>query len=618
MSNPSESEKKNKKRANPIALFMAFGTKGDVFPIAAIAAAFGGERKDYRVFFVTHLAHRSLSAHLTKKCVTYVPISSPPVLPIQEDSSPAGSLQPPFSLQKRNITNVHRQECLSAVESIFGLEEVIAGDFILINFFALEGWNLAELFQVRCVVAAPYVVPYSAPSSFERHFRKKFPLLYEYLQEAPSGKVCWKDVTHWMWPLFEESWGYWRSDVLHLSSIPFTDPVTSLPMWHERDPSPPLLYGFSEDIVEHPDYWPSNVRVCGFWFIPIEWQFSCQQCLEGAAPDLEVHSKTEYPTCSVHVQLHSFLKTDNSMPLVFVGLSSIGSMGLMRNPQAFLAVLQIVTRITNYRFILFTAGHEPLQAAVLAAAAEESSSFSQRQFIEDGIILFSGQLFCFSGSIPYLWLFPKCAVAVHHGGSGSTAAALKAGIPQVICPFLLDQFYWAERMFWLGVAPEPLKRCHLLPESTDGMCIMEAANVFTGSIHTALSATVQARAADISSQIAHQDGVSEAVKILEREIVSVQLRITGRQRRIEQEIDFMALQLTTRVNPTRLPFWPTTTRLMTQKGQRNPLELHMTLLPQRGEESVLWLSSTPKKIAMRKDETKKVLEKRRQRNQNGD
>ncbi|KAK3419849.1 hypothetical protein EUGRSUZ_G00612 [Eucalyptus grandis] len=465
--------------------------------------------KDYGVFFVTHSAHQSLSAHLAKSGVTYVLISSPPVLAVREDSGPAGSSEPSFSLQKRNFTDAHRQECLSAVESIFGVEEVIAGDFILINFFALEGWNLAELFQVRCVVAAPYVVPYSAPSSFERHFRKEFPLLYDYLQEAPSGKVCWKDVMHWMWPLFSESWGYWRSDVLHLSSIPFTDPVTSLPKWHERDPSPLLLYGFSEDIVEHPDYWPSNVRVCGFWFIPIEWQFSCQQCLQVAALDSEAHSKTEYPTCSVHVQLHSFLRTETSMPLVFVGLSSIGSMGFMQNPRAFLAVLQIVARIKNYRFILFTAGHEPLQAAVLAAATEESSSFSQRQFGEDGIILFNGRVFCFTG----------CSSSWGKV-SGSTAAALKAGIPQVICPFLLDQFYWAERMFWLGVAPEPLKRCHLLPESTDGTCIMEATDVFSGSIHTALSATVQARASEISSKIAHQDGVSEAVKILEREICS--------------------------------------------------------------------------------------------------
>lgn len=73
----------------------------------------------------------------------------------------------------------------------------------------------------------------------------------------------------------------------------------------------------------------------------------------------------------------------------------------MQNPQAFLAVLQIVIRITNYRFILFTAGHKPLQAAVLAAAAEKSSSFSQRQFSEDGIILFNGRLFCFSGSVNF-------------------------------------------------------------------------------------------------------------------------------------------------------------------------------------------------------------------------
>jgi UDP:flavonoid glycosyltransferase YjiC (YdhE family) len=33
---------------------------------------------------------------------------------------------------------------------------------------------------------------------------------------------------------------------------------------------------------------------------------------------------------------------------------------------------------------------------------------------------------------------------------------------QVICPFVLDQFYWAERMAWLGVAPPPLRPEHLI------------------------------------------------------------------------------------------------------------------------------------------------------------
>jgi hypothetical protein len=85
-----------------------------------------------------------------------------------------------------------------------------------------EGWSLAEMFRVRCIVAAPYVVPYSAPSSFERHFKKELPLLYRYLQEAPTNKVCWKDVIHWMWPLFTDSWGSWRCNDLNLGPCPFT------------------------------------------------------------------------------------------------------------------------------------------------------------------------------------------------------------------------------------------------------------------------------------------------------------------------------------------------------------------------------------------------------------
>lgn len=37
-----------------------------------------------------------------------------------------------------------------------------------------------------------------------------------------SMQVCWKDVIHWMWPLFTENWGSWRDEDLHLSSCPFT------------------------------------------------------------------------------------------------------------------------------------------------------------------------------------------------------------------------------------------------------------------------------------------------------------------------------------------------------------------------------------------------------------
>ncbi|XVE48689.1 hypothetical protein DITRI_Ditri01bG0022600 [Diplodiscus trichospermus] len=508
---------KQTERTKSVAVFMAFGTKGDVYPISAIAAAFATDQNDYDVFFITHSAHENLCSHLAKKNVLCVPISSPPVLSSNGTDDKTGSLELEFSDQKRIIEKEHRRECYLAVERIFANGSSLEGDFVAINFFALEGWSLAELFRVRCVVAAPYVVPYSAPAFFERHFRKKLPLLYKYLQEAPADKVSWKDVIHWMWPLFSENWQSWRSEDLNLSPYPFTDPVTCLPTWHDRLPSPLLLYGFSKEIVECPDYWPSNTQVCGFWFLPIEWQFSCQECGE-ISTLLSSGHLTADDMCSAHAELQYFLKTPLSMPPIFVGLSSIGGMGFMRNPQAFLQVLQTVLGMTCYRFILFTAGYEPLDAAVQEIAYERSSISNQRQLIQNGISLFDNRLFCFSGMIPYNWLFPRCAAAIHHGGSGSTAAALYAGIPQIICPFMLDQFYWAEKMFWLGVAPEPLRRNDLVPENIIDTNIRVAANVLSQAIHDALSPGVKARALEVSKRISLEDGVSEAVKFLKEEI----------------------------------------------------------------------------------------------------
>uniref|UniRef100_A0A2N9G7X0 ABC transmembrane type-1 domain-containing protein n=2 Tax=Fagus sylvatica TaxID=28930 RepID=A0A2N9G7X0_FAGSY len=77
---------------------------------------------------------------------------------------------------------------------------------------------------------------------------------------------------------------------------------------------------------------------------------------------------------------------------------SVCSMGFLKNPQAFLRVLQTVIEITSYRFILFTAGFEALDAAVRMIAAE-ASCLSQRQLSEDCSSLFNNRLFCFNGYV---------------------------------------------------------------------------------------------------------------------------------------------------------------------------------------------------------------------------
>jgi vancomycin aglycone glucosyltransferase len=50
------------------------------------------------------------------------------------------------------------------------------------------------------------------------------------------------------------------------------------------------------------------------------------------------------------------------------------------------------------------------------------------------------------GDVSHDMLFSRVAAVVHHGGAGTTAAAARAGLPQVITPMFGDQFYWARRI----------------------------------------------------------------------------------------------------------------------------------------------------------------------------
>ncbi|WP_363348481.1 glycosyltransferase [Methylocystis echinoides] len=53
---------------------------------------------------------------------------------------------------------------------------------------------------------------------------------------------------------------------------------------------------------------------------------------------------------------------------------------------------------------------------------------------------------------PHSRIFPCAAAVVHHGGIGTVGQAMRAGRPQVVTPFLGDQFDNAERLARLGVA----------------------------------------------------------------------------------------------------------------------------------------------------------------------
>jgi sterol 3beta-glucosyltransferase len=113
---------------------------------------------------------------------------------------------------------------------------------------------------------------------------------------------------------------------------------------------------------------------------------------------------------------------------------------------------------------------------------------------------------------PHDQLFRHVTAVLHHGGAGTTGAALRAGLPMAICPFLGDQPFWARRIAELGVGPQPLDKRRL---SID-------------TLTEALSATddphMRQRAAALGRMIEAERGVDDAVALIEA--IPARLRAT--------------------------------------------------------------------------------------------
>jgi UDP:flavonoid glycosyltransferase YjiC (YdhE family) len=105
---------------------------------------------------------------------------------------------------------------------------------------------------------------------------------------------------------------------------------------------------------------------------------------------------------------------------------------------------------------------------------------------------------------PHSWLFPRMAAVVHHGGAGTTAAGLRAGVPSIIVPVLSDQPFWGRRLHDLGVGVEPLPRSALTAD--------KLASAITEVVS---NQTIQAKAAALGVHIRSEDGLSNAVSAIQ-------------------------------------------------------------------------------------------------------
>ncbi len=71
-----------------------------------------------------------------------------------------------------------------------------------------------------------------------------------------------------------------------------------------------------------------------------------------------------------------------------------------------------------------------------------------------------GDVFFIKG-YPHLKLFPRMAAVIHHGGAGTTASSAASGVPQIVVPHVLDQYYWGHRVHTTRLGPKPIWRARL-------------------------------------------------------------------------------------------------------------------------------------------------------------
>jgi len=89
------------------------------------------------------------------------------------------------------------------------------------------------------------------------------------------------------------------------------------------------------------------------------------------------------------------------------------------------------------------------QRAVISKFWDEPSEFSN-----------SDDIF-FNKKYPHLKLFPNMAAVIHHGGAGTTASTAISGVPQIIVPHILDQYYWGNQVYQSKLGPKPIWRSEL-------------------------------------------------------------------------------------------------------------------------------------------------------------
>jgi sterol 3beta-glucosyltransferase len=233
----------------------------------------------------------------------------------------------------------------------------------------------------------------------------------------------------------------WRTRTLGLEPLPISGPLPR--PFGRMDLN---LYGFSEQVLPRPQDWNTDSVITGYW--PLTSNAPLDNALE------------------------AFLQA--GPPPVYFGFGSPGTY----QPEKIFEVITQATCITELRAVVSL----PKDMQVGEAPAH---------------------IHLLRGNTPHDRLFPRLAGAVHHGGAGTTGTALLAGIPSLVAPVAVDQFFWGARVSALGVGPRPIPQRELQTKNlAEGLMKMKERGM-------------KERARELGERLRREDGIEQSVRALE-------------------------------------------------------------------------------------------------------
>jgi UDP:flavonoid glycosyltransferase YjiC (YdhE family) len=290
----------------------------------------------------------------------------------------------------------------------------------------------------------PVIQGYYIPSTPTREYPSyTFPINLPLIGKVinPATYVLGQQL---IWQGFRKADKISRREILDMKPAPYWGPFRSTPFR-----STPVLYAYSPTVIKPPVDWPANHHVTGYWFLD------------------ENQAWTPPP------RLLDFLAS--GPPPVLIGFGSMSS----RDPVATLQLILEAIALLGQRAIILTGWGGMREVAV-----------------PDNVFMID--------SIPHSWILPKVSVVVHHGGAGTTAAGLRAGVPSIIIPFFGDQPFWGRQVDRLGVGPVPIPRKKLTS--------VKLAKVIKKTMNNTV---MRQRAESLGNRIRSENGVGNAVNIIQ-------------------------------------------------------------------------------------------------------